>query len=214
MVDQVKDAIEKYKIITIIRGVKSDKLIPTVEMLYKGGIRLFEITFDQKNDNCIEETAKMISMLNNYFDQDVYIGAGTVMSIAQVEAAAKAGAKFVLSPNTDPEVIKRTVDLNMVSIPGAFTPTEIATAYNAKANFVKLFPAGILGMDYIKAICSPLNHIPIVAVGGVNENNLKDFFAVGVKAVGVGSNIVKVSLINEGRYDELEALALKYVCQL
>ena len=102
----------------------------------------------------------------------------------------------------------------MVSIPGAFTPTEIATAYNAKANFVKLFPAGILGMDYIKAICSPLNHIPIVAVGGVNENNLKDFFAVGVKAVGVGSNIVKVSLINEGRYDELEALARKYVCQL
>ena len=128
--------------------------------------------------------------------------------------ARDAGAKYIISPNTDEKVIKKTNECGMVSIPGALTPTEIQYAHACGADFVKLFPADNLGIGYIKAVLAPLSHIKLLAVGGVNENNLKDFLNVGVKGVGIGSNITKKELIKQGQYDEITKLAKKYTIQI
>lgn len=214
MKKMIIDSIEKYKIIAIVRGVSQDKIIPAAQALYKGGIRLIEVTYDQSSPDSITETPRMIEMLCQHFGEDMCVGAGTVMNLPQVEAAVKAGAKYMISPNTNIKVIKRSVELGAISIPGALTPSEITEAYNAGASFVKLFPAGDLGVNYIKSVRSPINHIPLLAVGGIDETNMMEFFKAGIKGVGIGSNIVKTSLINENRFEELTALAEKYTGQV
>ena len=193
-----------------MRGIHPDMIIPAAQALYNGNIRLIEVTFDQASANCERETAKAIASLYRHFGDKLLVGAGTVMNTSQVEAAVNAGAKYIISPNTDIEVIKKTVSMKAVSIPGALSPTEIAMAYSAGADFVKIFPAGEFGIGYFKAVKAPLNHIPLIAVGGIDENNMNDFFAAGAAGIGVGSNIVNKKLINEGKFKELALLARKY----
>jgi 2-dehydro-3-deoxyphosphogluconate aldolase/(4S)-4-hydroxy-2-oxoglutarate aldolase len=200
----------EHKIVAIARRVPMDRIIETAKALHEGGIRLMEITFDQADPECLRLTPHMIKSLTARFP-DMLIGAGTVMTREQARAAADAGARFALAPNIDPDVIDETLKQNMVSIPGALTPTEVAHAFKLGAAMVKLFPAGDLGTGYLKAIRGPLPHIPLMAVGGVDLTNLADFFKAGAKAAGIGSNIVNNKLIGEGRYDELAELAKAYV---
>ena len=183
--------------------------MPAAEALYEGGVRLMEITFDQADPECLKLTPRMIEALNTRFP-DMLVGAGTVMTREQARAAADAGARFALAPNVDEAVIDEALKHGLVAIPGALTPTEIAHAYNLGAAMVKLFPAGDLGMGYLKALRGPLPHIPLMAVGGVDLKNIADFFKAGAKAVGLGSNIVDNRLIAEGRYGELTGLAKAY----
>ena len=136
------------------------------------------------------------------------------MSVEQVKIAAEAGAEYMISPDTSEAVIKATREAGAVSIPGALTPTEVATAYAYGADFVKLFPAGELGLSYIKAIRAPLAHIPMLAVGGVNENNLGEFLKAGLDGFGIGSNIVDKKLIEKGDFAALTALAKRYTEQI
>ena len=105
----------------------------------------------------------------------MYIGAGTVMTAEQVQAAKGAGASFIISPNVSRAVIEKTVALDMVSMPGAMTPTEIADAHDYGADLVKVFPASILGAAYVKAVRAPLEHIPLIAVGGIDSGNVAEF---------------------------------------
>ena len=116
------------------------------------------------------------------------IGAGTVLSAKDAIKAIAAGAQFIISPSLDTEVIKATKDAGMVSIPGAFTPTEIVTAYNSGADIVKVFP--VPNADYIKSILAPLNHIPVMPTGGINAGNIKDYQKAGAAAYGIGSWLV------------------------
>ena len=204
------ETIKKHKIIAIARKVPKDKILQTAEALFAGGIRLLEVTFDQNNPHCIVETSDMIGVLVKRFGTDMCIGAGTVMTITQAEAAVNAGAQYLISPNFSPAIVKKTLELSAISIPGALTPTEIVAAYEAGAQIVKLFPAGDLGVGYIKSIISPLSHIPMMAVGGIDEKNIADFLKTGLRGVGIGSNIVKNSLIEQNRFSELTELAKKY----
>ena len=206
--------INRYKIIAIVRGVTGEALVKTAEALYEGGIRLLEITFDQTGKIAASETAGMIADLCRRFAGRMRIGAGTVMTAEQVRVAFEAGAEYMISPDTSREVIEETVRLGAVSIPGALTPTEVATAYAYGADFVKLFPAGDLGLSYIKSIRAPLAHIPMLAVGGVNEKNLGEFFSAGLSGVGIGSNIVNKKLIDSGDFAALAALAKQYTEQV
>ena len=206
--------INRYKIIAIVRGVTGEALVKTAEALYEGGIRLLEITFDQSGKIAATETAEMIADLCCRFSGRMSIGAGTVMTVEQVRAAFEAGAEYMISPDTSREVIEETCRLGAVSIPGALTPTEVATAYAYGADFVKLFPAGDLGLSYIKSIRAPLAHIPMLAVGGVNEKNLGEFLSAGLSGVGVGSNIVNKKLIDSGDFAALTALAKQYTEQV
>lgn len=210
MREKVIEKIEKEKIIAIVRGVESEKLIPFAEAVYAGGIRLLEITYSADGSVSDEETAKNIQKLSERFDGRMYIGAGTVLKEKQVELTKSAGGRFIISPDTYPEVIRKTRELDMVSIPGALTPSEIQSAHRAGADFVKVFPVTNMGIEYLKAVKAPLSHIKLIAVGGINEKNMSDYIDAGICGFGIGSNIVNKKMIEEENFEEITNLAKKY----
>ena len=199
--------IKKEKIIAIVRGAEPEQCRAVAQALYAGGIRLMEITYDQKRPESWQATADAIGALAKEYAGKMFVGAGTVTSPALVEMTAIAGGAFIISPDTDAEVIKKTRELGLVSMPGAMTPSEIKTAHNAGADFVKLFPAGSLGPGYLKAVKAPLSHIKLMAVGGVNEENAADFLKAGAAGLGVGGNLAKKAWIEAGEYEKLTAAA-------
>lgn len=211
MYKQVVEAIEKEKLIVIVRSVEREKLLPLAEAMYEGGIRLLEVTYDASGRVNSSETADMIWTLSQHFAGRMFIGAGTVLDVEQVEATKKAGGTFIISPNTDAAVIKRTKELEMVSMPGALTPTEIQNAYNMGADYVKLFPASNFGPDYVKAVKAPLSHIKMTAVGGIDENNMAAYNKVGVSGFGIGTNIVDKKLLAANDFDGICEKAKRYV---
>ncbi len=211
MQNEIIKTIETEKLIVIVRGVEKDKLIPLAKAMYDGGVRLLEVTYSANGKVSDEETASMIEMLSKEFEGKMHIGAGTVIKESQVELTKKAGGVFIISPDTYPEVIKKTKELGMVSMPGALTPSEIQTANRAGADFVKLFPITNLGTGYVKAIKAPLSHIKFLAVGGIDENNVKDYLKVGVSGFGVGSNIIDKKMLETSDWKGITALAKKYV---
>jgi len=211
MKEKVIEAVKDNKVVAILRRVPERALVAAAEALRAGGINMVEVTYDQGDPSHMENTRRALETLRGEFGSRLWLGAGTVLTGDQVKNAADAGAQYVISPNVDKEVIEAAVSLGLVSIPGAFTPTEITRAYHLGADFVKLFPASELGLSYLKALKGPLGHIPLIAVGGVNADNAAGFFKAGVVAVGVGSNIVDNALINEGRFDEITALARRFV---
>ena len=206
--------IENNKIIVIVRGVKKDDLIPFAEAIYEGGIRLMECTYDATGKVSDEETAAGIEMLAKHFEGKMLIGAGTVLTEKQVELTARAGGKFIISPDTNPEIIKKTKELGLVSIPGSLTPSEATLANRSGADFVKLFPVGVLGTKYIKDLCAPLSHTKFLAVGGVDHENMGEFLAAGARGIGVGSAIVNKTLIAEKNYAAITEAARKYTSRV
>ncbi|MEG9430416.1 MAG: bifunctional 4-hydroxy-2-oxoglutarate aldolase/2-dehydro-3-deoxy-phosphogluconate aldolase [Christensenellaceae bacterium] len=211
MREQIINTIEKEKIIVIVRGVEKEKLIPLAEAMYVGGIRLLEVTYSANGKVSDEETAENISILAKRFEGRMYIGAGTVLTEKQVELTAKVGGKFIISPDTCPEVIRKTRELGLVSMPGALTPSEMQIAHRNGADFVKLFPITSLGASYVKAVKAPLSHLKILAVGGVNENNIAEYLKAGINGFGLGSNIVDKKKIAENDWAGITNLAKKYV---
>ena len=141
----------------------------------------------------------------------MYVGAGTVTSVELVDMAAEAGALYMISPDMDEEVIKRTRELGLVSMPGAYTATEAKKAYNAGADFVKLFPCIGDAPAYVKALCAPLSHIPFLAVGGVDANNANAFIKAGAVGVGVGSSLVNKKWVDAGEYEKITEEAKKMI---
>ena len=204
------ELIKKEKLIAIMRGVYGEDAVRSAEALAKGGIRLMEVPFDQSMGDDQENTLNAIRRISKELGADVHVGAGTVMSPEQALWASDAGSEYMITPNMDPDVIRKTRDLKRVMISGALTPSEIADAWKYGSDFVKVFPAGNLGSSYIKAICAPLKHVPLMAVGGVNENNLKEFLKAGVCGFGIGGNLVNMDWIREGAFDKLTELAKVY----
>lgn len=207
----ILEAMKQYRITAILRGIDREHLEPVVEALYAGGIRLLEITFNQGSATRLEDTAAAIARVKGIYGDRLHVGAGTVMSVEEVAAAHRAGAEFILAPNVDGMVIRAAVDRGLCAIPGAMTPTEIAGAYNAGAQIIKLFPAGNLGLGYCKAVMAPLNHIPMIAVGGVDQHNLPSFLKAGFLGAGIGSNLTDRRLIQAGDYQGLKALAEEFM---
>ncbi len=212
--EEVLKCIEESKIVVIMRGFTTEQLICAVDAMEKGGIRLVEVTFDQTGAVSDEETAANISALNEKFEGRVHIGAGTVMTEKQVELAYKAGAEFIISPDCFENVIKKTRELGMISMPGAITPTEAANAHRFGADFVKLFPNSEFEISYFKALAVPLSHIKFLAVGGVNHENLKDYLQAGAKGIGVATAIADKKAIFAGDYEEITRRAKLFTSQL
>ncbi len=199
------------KIVVIVRGVYGEDCLKLAEALCAGGIELMEVTFDQSSVENQKKTVDTIRLINEALQGKVVMGAGTVTTLEMLEAAYRAGAKFIVSPDMNPEVIAKTAELGLVSMPGAMTPTEILTAYRAGADFVKIFPATSLGAAYVKAVRGPLNQIPLLAVGGVNEKNVGDFIKAGAVGAGVGGNLVNKDWIAAGEFDKITALAQEFI---
>lgn len=207
---QVLERVRARRIIAIVRGLAPEWVLPLSQALYEGGIDLIEVTFAQANPTSFRDTAEAIRAIDRHFAGKVLAGAGTVMSEAQVDLAQEAGAKYIISPHMDPVVIQRTKALGLCSFPGALTPTEIAAAFAHGADAVKVFPAGDLGPGYIKAVAAPLAHIPLMAVGGVNEKNAGDFLRAGAIGLGVGGNLVNKVWIEKGEWTRISELAAAY----
>ena len=207
MREPIISLVRQKKIIAIVRGIAPDKILPTAEALYEGGIRMIEVTFDQKNPANWKNAMDMIRAIDAHFGGKVAVGAGTVTTPELVNLAADAGAKYIISPDAKEAVIRRTRQLGLVSMPGALTPTEITNAYDWGADFVKLFPVGALGLDYIKAITAPLNHIPLLAVGGVNTENVTDYLAAGCVGAGIGGSLVSAKWIAAGEFEKIRETA-------
>jgi len=170
-------------LVAILRGVKLEETEAVCDALYDGGIRLLEITMNTPNAlDCITRAVKHTA-------ERQLVGAGTVLTPDEVDQVAKHGGKFIISPNTDPAVIRRTKELGLISIPGFFTPSEAFIAVNAGADYLKCFPCGRFGAGYIKDLKAVVAK-PVYAVGGVDRNNLASFFPLCAGA-GIGSALFK-----------------------
>ena len=211
MRETIIQKVYEHKIIAIVRGMDKEKTVKIAKALYEGGIRFVEVTFNQKNPDKFYETAECIRAIREEMGDKMYVGAGTVTSAALVDMAAEAGALYIISPDTDLEVIRRTRELGLVSMPGAYTPTEAKTAYNAGADFIKLFPCVGDGPGYVKAVCAPFNHIPFMAVGGVDVNNAASYLKAGAVGVGVGSSLAKKAWADAGEYYKITEEAKKMI---
>ena len=196
--EQVLARIKEEKLVAILRGVPMDRIDGVVGALVRGGVKVLEFTFDHAEPDCVNMNAEKIRRTVEKFGDQVLVGCGTTLTVEEVEAAHNAGACLMISPNVDEAVIRRARELGMVAMPGALTPTEIVAAYNMGADIVKLFPAGELGLGYIKAVRGPLKHIPMSAVGGVKPENVSEYLDAGVCGFGVGGPLVLAKAVKSG----------------
>ena len=203
----LKQRILQDKIIVIARGLDQKNLVDFADAVLLGGIDFIEITVDQKSEN---QTFESIALLKEKFGDKLCVGAGTVLTEKQVTAAKNSGAQYIISPNVNPRVIQKTKESGMLSIPGAFTPTEICAAYDSGADLVKIFPASLGGPDYIKTVSQPLSHIPLIVMGGITPNLIKDYLAAGASGFGIGGGIVNKEYIVRGEYHKITAAAKEY----
>ena len=206
-----KQLFNETRVIAILRGVPSDRLIPTLDALYEGGIRLAEITYSSKGDISDGDTAKNIEAAVKHTAGKMLIGAGTVIREDQVTLTAEAGGKFIISPDTNPEIIKKTKAAGLLSLPGAMTVTEICTAMSAGADYVKLFPVNALGSGFVKAVLAPLGNAKLIAVGGITEENIPEYLKAGCLGFGIGGNLVNGKLATDGRFDVIAENARKFI---
>ena len=199
--------IKENGLIAILRGITLEKIDKIIEALYSGGVKIIEIAFDPSDNDTVFKTSNLIKRACEVSGGKVMIGAGTGICREYVVAAYNSGARFIFSPDTDADVIKLTKELGMVSIPGAFTPSEYKTAYKNGADIIKLFPVTVDEINYIKNIARPLSYIPFICVGGINESTVKPFILAGACGVGTGISILKPNLIENDDYAEITRLA-------
>lgn len=204
---QTIDAIMNGRAIAIARGLEPDKLTRLAEALLAGGLSMMELTFDPSRPENWRETCEGIAALSARFAGRMRVGAGTVLTVEQARMACEAGALYIISPDANPDVIRATREMDRVSIPGCMTPTEIASAQRAGADFVKLFPAGHLGPDYVRAVRAPLSHVKMLAVGGIDEGNAAAFIRAGCCGVGIGGRLVNKAWIAAGEFGKITACA-------
>lgn len=198
------DLLYRTGLVAIVRGIPEQEALHVAKALYDGGVRVMEITMNTGG------AARMIATLREAYDDRMWIGAGTVIGPREAEEAAVAGAQFYVTPNVCREVIEYG-SVNAIPVcAGAMTPTEIVQAHAYGATVVKVFPCGSLGVSYIKELQGPLSHIPMMAVGGVTLSNAQDFIRAGVRAVGIGSNLVSRKAAVERDYDGIRRLASEY----
>lgn len=200
---ETRELIAQHKVIAIVRKIYGQQLMDLSDALCAGGVRLIECTFDQQDPDCIKKTQEAISGLCQRHPEDLMVGAGTVLTPEQVQAAQEAGARYIISPNVRDSVILKTKELGLVSMPGAMTPSEIMSAHNLGADFVKLFPATTLGFAYIKDILAPISHVKLVATGGVTEQNFGQYLDLGFAGAGVSGRLTDKKLIAAGDWAEL-----------
>jgi 2-dehydro-3-deoxyphosphogluconate aldolase/(4S)-4-hydroxy-2-oxoglutarate aldolase len=179
----ILDQILRNKIVAIIRGADPADVLRIAEALQLGGVNVLEVTLNSPNALHVvrELTGKMKAML---------IGAGTVLSAGEAELSVEAGAKFIISPNVNMDTITATKKLGVVSIPGAYTATEVVNAWSNGGDIIKIFPATNPG--YIKVLRGPLSHIPMMPTGGITPENISEFKKAGAVAFGIGTSLVDV----------------------
>jgi len=204
---EIERIVRERKVIAIVRGFGTDDCLRLAEAYAEGGIGLVEVTFDQRRPETWAETAASIRAIAERFRGTVRAGAGTVMTEEQLRMCEDAGGEYMISPNVNPALIAKCAGDGLAAMPGALTPTEAATAWEAGASFVKIFPAGSLGPGYVKALAAPLSHIPFLAVGGISAGNVADYMKAGCVGAGVGGNLSNRKWVASGDWASIAAAA-------
>ena len=208
---KVEQVVRDTRIVAIIRGFAPDTCLRLAEAYSAGGIRLVEVTFNQKAPETWKDTAAAIRAIRERFGGHVRAGAGTVLTEEQLSMCIDAGGEYMITPNVKPELIRSCVRQGLVAMPGALTHSEAVDAWEAGAALVKIFPAGSLGSGYVKALRAPLAHIPMLAVGGITADNVADFMRVGCVGAGVGGNLTNKEWIAAGAWDKIADTARQLV---
>jgi len=199
------ELIKESGIVAILRGIERKKILKATKALLDGGIKCIEVTFNTPG------AEKMIHDIKKEFGSNVLVGAGTVTDEETAEIAHKAGAEFILSPSLHKEVIHYCKENQIISIPGAYTPTEIVMADKWGADIVKFFPAGAVDPKFIKLLSGPLDNIDLMAVGGIDLENVEDYIKNGCIGVGVGGSLVNKKHIENEEYDLTMDLAKAFI---
>ena len=184
-------------VVAIMRAKSSDQLLKAAEAVLSGGVKAIEVTMTTP------DALDVIQRATSQFGKEVLFGVGSVLDPETARAAILAGAQFIVCPTLKVETIEICKRYSIPVMPGAYTPTEILTAWEAGANVVKVFPASVGGPAYIKAIKGPLPQVSLAAVGGVNVENTADFFRAGVDVVGVGGELVNQKLLDARDFEEI-----------
>ncbi len=196
---ELAEAVRRERAVAILRRLPRSVVDPTVEALLAGGFRTIEFTFD--SEDAAGAIARWLA------DGRAAVGAGTIRQPDQVDAAVEAGAQFLVAPTYQEAVVERALELGVPCVPGALSPTEIDTAWQQGATFVKLFPAGAVGAGYLSALLNPLKDVEILVTGGVDAASARSFLDAGAKAVGVSTAQLGQPSSADGDFREVEAAA-------
>ncbi len=191
-------------IVAILRASSGEQLVDVAKALLDGGIDVIEVTFT------VPGVLEIISDVNKAIGDKIVLGAGTVLDAESARAAILAGAEFIVSPTVNTDVIQLCNRYSKAILPGAFTPTEVLTAWEAGADIVKVFPADVGGPAYLKALHGPLPHIRLLPTGGVNLETLPSFLKAGACAVGLGSALVEKDAVQSENFARIQTLAEQY----
>jgi len=191
-------------IIAIMRAQSSEQLLAAADAILAGGVDVIEVTMT--TPGALDTIQQAVAT----YGERVAFGAGSVLDAETARAAILAGAQFVVCPTLNLETIRLCKRYSIPVVPGAYTPTEILTAWEAGADLVKVFPAEVGGPAYIKAIKAPLPQIQLVPVGGVDLNTTAEFIRAGAAAVGVGSALINQKLLDEGNFAEITRRAVRF----
>lgn len=206
--EQIKKCIESTKVVAIIRGMNPDICVRLAKAYQEGGIRLVEVTFNQVGN--LEDTVTAIRAIKESCP-DMHVGAGTVITEAQLDLAIGAGAEFVVTPNCNPAIVRKANAAGLVTMPGTITPTEMVVAHEAGADYVKVFPVRALGSAYVKDVLAPLKHLKLIAVGGVSPENAADYIKAGCVGIAASGSLVNKDWIAAGEYGKIAAVARSLV---
>ena len=188
---------ERSKITGILRNIRKEDILKTGEILIKHNIRDFEVTYNSK------DSLEIVKMLKKEFS-NARIGMGTILTVEELKTAEQLGAEFILTPSVNEEVLKYAKENKIEMIPGVFSPSEVALALRYGFNYLKLFPAIDLPDSYIKNLKGPFDNVEFMAVGGVEKDNITDFFRAGFVSVGMGSSLIKKTYLESQDWESME----------
>jgi len=206
MPETTQEILERVGLIPVLRAKSVAQGRAVVDAMMAGGVTVVEVTMTVPN------AVELIAELKKAYGAKLLLGSGTVTTAEQCQATIDAGAEFVVSPSLHPEVIATTKKNGKVSCPGALTPTEVITAWEAGADYVKIFPCSAVGgASYLKSLLAPFPHLKLIPTGGVTLQTAESFIKAGAKALGVGSDLVNLSAIDAGHPETITETARAYL---
>jgi 2-dehydro-3-deoxyphosphogluconate aldolase / (4S)-4-hydroxy-2-oxoglutarate aldolase len=204
----VLEIVSRTRLVAIIRLDDLSQAVRLSKALLAGGVVAQEFTLS--NPKALDAIGEVKAALSEFSKGQATVGLGSVRNADEAHAAIKAGAQFVVTPITKLEVIEVCKKAGVPIMPGAFTPTEIATAHDAGADVVKVFPARTLGAGYIKDVLAPMPYLKLMPTGGVDLENMESFFKAGALSVGVGGNLLDKKAIETGDWEKVSSIAAQY----
>ncbi len=198
--------LERVGLIPVLRAKSAKQALAVVDAMIAGGVTVVEVTMT------VPGAIDVLRELKQRYGSELLLGSGTVTTAKEAEATIEAGAEFVVSPILHPDVIAATKAAGKLSIPGALSPTEVVTAYRAGADYVKIFPCSAVGgAPYLKALLAPFPFLKLIPTGGVTLDTAANYLKAGARALGVGSDLVNLAAIDDGRPEAITRAARAYV---